>query len=106
MVSIFKKLFAPGDDTKLKEALSADAILIDVRSASEFATGSIKGSVNIPLDRLGSQVQVLKNDKPIVVFCRSGNRSMTAKAILQQKGFSNIIDGGSINSVNKLIANK
>ena len=106
MISIFKKLFAPGDDTKLKEAIQTGAILIDVRSAEEFATGNIKGSVNIPLDRLGSQMQVLKKHKPIVVFCRRGNRSNTAKAILQQKGFSNIIDGGSINSVNKLITNK
>ena len=103
MISLIKKLFAPKDDSKLKEAIAAGAILIDVRSAGEFASENIKGSVNIPLDTLNNQVQVLKKDKPIVVFCRSGNRSMAAKAILAKKGFSNIVDGGSIHSVNKLI---
>ncbi len=106
MLSLFKKLFAAGDDTKLREIITAGAVLIDVRSTGEFASGNIKGSVNIPLDRLNSQVQGLKKDKPIVVFCRSGNRSMAAKAILEKKGFSNIVDGGSINTVNKLINTK
>lgn len=103
MISIFKKLFAPGDDAKLKETLTAGAILIDVRTKGEFATGNIKGSVNIPLDSLSSQLQVLKKDKPLIVFCRSGNRSRTAKEILLQNDFRNVVDGGSIDIVNKLI---
>ena len=106
MISIFKNLFAAGDNTKLKETLQAGAILIDVRTPGEFASGNIKGSVNIPLDSIGNQLQMLKKDKPIVVFCRSGNRSKAAKGILEQKGFSNVIDGGSINTVNKLITDK
>lgn len=106
MLGIFKNLFAAGDNTKLKEIIEAGAVLIDVRSPGEFASGHIKGSVNIPLDQIGSQLQVLKKDKPIVVFCRSGNRSRAAKAILEQKGFSNITDGGSINDVTKSINNK
>jgi phage shock protein E len=106
MISIFKKLFAKGDDTKLKETIATGAVLIDLRSAGEFASGNIKGSVNIPLDRLNNQASMLKKDKPVIVFCRSGNRSMAAKAILEKKGFRNIVDGGSINAVNKLINTK
>ena len=106
MLGIFKNLFAAGDETKLKEKIESGAVLIDVRSPGEFASGHINGSVNIPLDRIGSQLQVLKKDKPIVVFCRSGNRSKAAKGLLEQKGFSNVTDGGSINNVNKLINTK
>ncbi len=106
MLAIFKKLFASEDSSKLKETITAGALLLDVRSPGEFASGNIKGSVNIPLDRLSQQVQVLKKDKPIIVFCRSGNRSMTAKAVLEKMGFRNIVDGGSINTVNKLLNTK
>lgn len=106
MLSIFKNLFAAGDNTKLKETINNGALLIDVRTPGEFASGNIKGSVNIPLDRIGSQSGALKKDKPIVVFCRSGNRSKAAKGLLEQKGFSNVTDGGNINTVNKLITTK
>lgn len=90
----------------MKEAIASGAVLIDVRTAGEFASGNLKGSVNIPLDRLNSQVQGLKKDKPVVVFCRSGNRSMAAKAILNKKGFQQVVDGGSISAMYKLITNK
>lgn len=106
MLGIFKKIFGASDDTQLKETIAAGAILLDVRSTGEFASGNIKGSINIPVDRLGNQVQVLKKDKPIVVYCRSGARSMAAKSILNKKGFTNIVDGGSINTVSKLITIK
>ena len=106
MLGLLKKLFAPGDNTKLKEALAAGAVLIDVRSPGEFASGHVKGAVNIPVDRLGNQVQVLKKDKPVVVYCRSGARSMAAKALLEKKGFKNIVDGGSISTVEKLLNTK
>lgn len=106
MINFFKKLFGAPDCTKLQETIAAGAVLVDVRSTGEFAAGNIKGSVNIPLDRIGNEAKALKKDKPIIVFCRSGNRSMAAKAILEKKGFRNIVDGGSIAIVNKLITTK
>lgn len=106
MLSIFKKLFALPDDTTIKEALAAGALLIDVRTPGEFATGNIKGSINIPVDRLNNEISTLKADKPIIVYCRSGARSMAAKKMLMNKGFKKIVDGGSINDVNKLINTK
>lgn len=106
MLGIFKRLFTTQSNPKLKETIAAGALLVDVRSPGEFASGNIKGSVNIPVDKLGGQVLLLQKDKPIIVFCRSGNRSITAKAILEKKGFKNIVDGGSIITVNKLITTK
>ncbi len=103
-MNIFKQLFGGSThNNPLKAAINEGAILVDVRSAGEFATGHIEGSINIPLDQLSFQLQRLKKDKTIVVFCRSGNRSKAAKTILQQKGFINVIDGGSINNVYQYI---
>jgi len=106
MLGLIKKMFAGKDNTALQENIAAGALLLDVRSESEFASGHIPGSVNIPVDRLAAQAQVLKKDKPVIVYCRSGMRSMAAKNILDNKGFKNIIDGGSITTVSRLITSK
>src|SRR5690606_39882345 len=81
MFGIFKNMFAPTDSGELKEAIKNGAYLVDVRSPSEFSAGSVKGAVNIPVDRVESQLSKFKGKKHIVVFCRSGNRSGQAKRI-------------------------
>lgn len=101
MLGIFKNLFAPTDNSELKEAVSNGAFLVDVRTPAEFSTGSVKGAVNIPLDKVSSQLAKFKDKKNIVVFCRSGNRSGQAKSILEQNGFHNVINGGTWQNVNK-----
>ena|SRR5690554_188369 len=102
MIGIFKNLFGGGSE-KLAEALKNGAILVDVRTQGEYATGCIKNSINIPLDRLSNQLGKLEKDKNIVVFCASGMRSTSAKSLLNRNGFENVINGGSWRSVEKLI---
>ncbi len=102
MFGIFKNMFAPTDNNELKEAVKNGAFLVDVRSAGEFSGGSAKGAVNIPLDKVQSQLAKFKNKKSIVVFCRSGNRSSQAKSILESNGFQNVINGGTWQNVNNL----
>ena len=68
----------------LSGIIKEGAFLVDVRSSGEFAQGHVKGSVNIPLDRIPSQLAKFKNRKNIIVFCRSGNRSSQAKLFLEQ----------------------
>lgn len=96
MFQIFQKLFQPKDQTFLKEALKNDAFLMDVRSQSEFKSGSIPGGINIPLGEIQQHLSVLKNKKQLVVFCRSGNRSKLAQLTLQKHGLKNVVDGGSL----------
>ena len=103
MFGIFKNMFAPTDNSGLEEAVKNGALLIDVRTPAEFSAGSVKGAVNIPLDKVQSQLSKFKNKKNIVVFCRSGSRSSQAKRILEQNGFQNVINGGTWENVNKLI---
>lgn len=90
-------------DEKLKEIINNGAYLVDVRSPGEFSGGSAKGAVNIPLDQIANRADELKGKEPIVVFCRSGNRSGQAKSILEQKGFKDVINGGTWEQVNNLI---
>lgn len=103
MFGIFKNIFAQNDTGQLSEVIKKGAFLVDVRTPSEFASGSVKGAVNIPLDNIQSQLAKFKNKENIVVFCRSGNRSSHAKSILEQKGIKNVINGGTWQNVNQVI---
>lgn len=102
-MGFFSAIFGTTDNTKLSEAIQEGAFLVDVRSADELALGSVKGAVNIPLDRVGSQLAKFKGKKNIVVFCRSGNRSSQAKSILEQNGFQNVINGGTWSNVKQMV---
>lgn len=101
MFGIFKNMFAPTDNSGLKEAVSNGAFLVDVRTPAEFSAGSVKGAVNIPLDKVSSQLSKFKDKKNIVLFCRSGNRSGQAKRILEQNGFQHVINGGTWQNVSQ-----
>lgn len=101
MFGLFNNLFGQsGKDEALQSVLKEGAFLVDVRTPMEFAEGSVKGAVNIPLDQIQAQLAKFKNKKHIVVFCRSGARSGQAKSFLEQSGFSNVINGGTWQNVN------
>jgi phage shock protein E len=103
MLGILKSMFFTTDNSGLKEAIKNNAFLVDVRTPSEFSSGSVKGAVNIPLDKFTSQLDKFKNKKDIVVFCKSGNRSRQAKNILEQNGFQNVINGGTWQNVEQIV---
>ena len=100
-MGFFSALFGKTDNSQLTEVIKEGAFLVDVRTPAEFSAGSVKGAVNIPLDRVPSQLSKFKNKKSIVVFCRSGNRSGQAKRILENNGLQNVINGGTWENVNQ-----
>lgn len=104
MFDFLKNIFGAPDNNKLTEAIREGAFLVDVRSPVEFASGSVKGAVNIPLDRITGELSRLKGKSGLVVFCRSGNRSGQAKRILEQNGFQNVINGGTWLNVQECIS--
>jgi rhodanese-related sulfurtransferase len=78
-------------------------VILDVRSKGEFQGGHIKGSINISVDSLNSNLNKLKKDKPIITCCASGMRSANAKSILKSNGFKEVYNGGGWSSLqNKL----
>jgi len=103
MFNLLKNLFGQPDEGALNAAIQEGAYLVDVRTPAEFVQGSVKGAVNIPLDQLQKKLDAFKGKKNIVVFCRSGNRSNQAKAILEQNGFTNVINGGTWQNVSALV---
>ena len=105
-MNIFQNLFGGGQTADLKDLKSIikqGAFLVDVREPGEFAGGTAKGAVNIPLGNVATELNRFKGKENIVVFCRSGNRSAQAKAILEQNGFKKVINGGSLDEVNQCI---
>ena len=103
MFSIFKNLFSQGSSDNLATLISEGAFMVDVRTPQEFAEGNVKGSTNIPLDKVPNQLAKFKDKKHIVVFCRSGNRSSQVKTILEQNGFTNVTNGGTWQNVNQFV---
>jgi len=102
-MNIFQQLFGGGPSVDLTGIIKEGALLVDVRTPGEFAGGHIKGSVNIPLDKVSSQLSAFKSQKTIIIFCQSGGRSGRAKTILEQNGFTNVVNGGAWNNVNQFI---
>ena len=77
----------------------ASVRLLDVRTASEFETGHIPGSVNVPVDRLKPHAEAIAsglNGDRLVVLCQAGPRAERARHILAQHGYSNavVLTGG------------
>jgi len=70
--------------------------LVDVRTPAEYESGHIPTAVNVPLAVIGAKPPVAEKDALIIVYCRSGNRSATARQILMDLGYTNIVDFGAV----------
>ena len=103
MIEAIKKLFGI-KTTDYAQLMKEGALILDVRTAGEFASGHIKGSVNIPVDKLSHSIGKLKaKNKPIITCCASGMRSASAKGILKSNGIAEVYNGGSWQSLNHKI---
>ena len=74
-------------------------ILLDVRTAQEYASGHIPGAVNLTNETITSEAiqQLPDKEQLILVYCRSGNRSKQASEKLVNLGYTNIVEFGGIN---------
>lgn len=74
------------------------AVILDVRTYQEFVTGFIPGAINIPYDAISGETENLPSDKDalILVYCRSGVRSVAALNELLSLGFNNVYEFGGI----------
>ena len=104
MISAIKNLLGFGPKTDLSALVQEGAIILDVRSKGEYASGHIKGSINIPVDQLSGNFGKLKDkNKAIITCCASGMRSASAKGILKSNGYTQVYNGGGWSSLqNKL----
>lgn len=80
--------------------VSPDAVIVDVRTPEEYAAGHLDGAVNINLQSgaFEDEISQLPADGEYIVYCRSGNRSAQAVAIMDGLGFENVTDAGGIDA--------
>jgi len=75
-----------------------DALVLDVREQAEYAQSHILNSRLLPLSQIEARVGDIEKfkDKPVIVYCATGNRSSSAAAVLRKSGFSNVsnLSGG------------
>lgn len=85
-------------DEELAKARSLEgAVIVDVRQPSEYASGHVRGAVNIPVGELESRLGELPDkDAPLFLYCASGARSARATALLKSHGYTDLTDMGSI----------
>ncbi len=77
-------------------------IYIDVRTKEEFDNGHVEGAMHHDImDIMQGVLPDVPKDTEIVLYCESGNRSMMAKAMLENAGFTHLVDGGSMDDVLK-----
>jgi glyoxylase-like metal-dependent hydrolase (beta-lactamase superfamily II)/rhodanese-related sulfurtransferase len=67
-------------------------LLIDVRKKSEFDSEHVLGAVNIPLNEINRHLAAFPKDKPFILNCAGGYRSMIAASMLKQRGWDNFVD--------------
>jgi len=86
-------------DAGAKEAVKAGAKLVDVRTPQEFAAGHIEGAINIPVQELDARLAEFgPKDGVVVVYCRSGARSATAKSRLEAAGYKTVHNLGAMSN--------
>ena len=74
---------------------TANALLVDVREADEYAAGHIPGAINAPLS--GIKSADLPRDRALFLYCLRGSRSARAAGILRRRGYSRVKSIGGIN---------
>lgn len=91
--------------TEMKEIMKNDgnARLIDVRTEEEYNEGHLDNAMNIPVDSINAikTIDTIRLDTPIIVYCRSGQRSAKAKEELNKLGYSNVYDLGAMSNCTK-----
>ena len=87
--------------SSLKELVKDPATtVVDVKSPWEFESGHYTGALNIPLEEIPQRIAEFEAfEGPIVLYCKSGNRSGMALNFLKQQGFDNLTNGGGINDM-------
>ena len=92
-------MFGRGANTEEVEAALRDGVLVvDVRTAGEFATGRVKGALNVPVQELSARIGELGAPGKVLIYCRSGMRSGQAGSMLRSAGFE-VIDAKRITSI-------
>lgn len=86
---------SPAGPPAIEQAIKDGALIVDVRTPAEFASGHYPGAVNIPHDEIERRMNELGSDKnrPIVLYCRSGRRAGIVLDQLRGAGYTRVFNG-------------
>jgi rhodanese-related sulfurtransferase len=93
------------DPAAARKLVAAGAVVIDVRTAEEYAEAHLPQAINISVQDLPNRMpevdKLVAGDKarPIVVYCGSGARSAKAKVLLDGAGYSTVVNGGGLDDL-------
>ena len=93
------------DPAAARKLVAAGAVVIDVRTAEEYAGDHLPQAINIPVQELANRLpeveKLVAGDKarPIVVYCGTGKRASKAKAALDAAGYSKVVNGGGLDDL-------
>jgi hydroxyacylglutathione hydrolase len=76
--------------TDVAAQISTGTTVVDVRSAAEWRTGHVTGSLHVPLGRLVAHMADKPRDRPVILLCESGSRSAIGASLLTAAGFSDV----------------
>lgn len=81
-----------------------DSVLIDVRTAQEFAEGALPGATRIETQDLAEHIAAVAPDKDtsVVLYCRSGRRASAAQDLLQELGYTQVFNAGGYQELKAL----
>ena len=92
----------PNDTSpEVLSAITHQTLIVDVRTPEEFADGHYPGAINIPHDTILEGIEQLgvTEKTPVMLYCRSGNRSGQAEQALQKKGFTEARNAGGLEAL-------
>lgn len=96
MVKALKKLFGLAPTINYAQLIQGGAVVLDVRTPSEFEMGHIPHAINIPVEKLRENMHLLANKQvSIIACCADGAKSWYAKNLLDSVGYSHVYDAGS-----------
>lgn len=90
--NVLERRFKQEHFSKVRELLKAGECIIDIREKGEYAEGHLKGVPNIPLSELRERVNEIPKDRTVYLQCRSGQRSYNACLLLQNLGYTNVVN--------------
>jgi phage shock protein E len=90
-------------DKGLETKIANGAIILDVRTKTEFEMGHIDGSLNISLGTIRERYIELDTAKTYITCCSHGLRSVKVETILKEKGFKNVFNGGAWTDLEKIV---
>jgi rhodanese-related sulfurtransferase len=84
-------------DVEALEARLPDSVVLDVREPGEYAHGHVPGAVNLPQAELASRMEEIPRDRPLLLICQVGMRSLRAAQFLKQQSVCQVatVKGGT-----------